>query len=206
MNWGAAKMLNTATTRSLTLSGYLFSIIGVLSFPVEVTAQQVGVHNARLGFASTALNGHQEQIRLTRSWNASDNADTIWLVVGKSQTIPVDSIRLFVLADQALSPSSGADSTVAWLRVPSALLNQARGERNIPASMMLLAVFNPSAVSAWMRRQFRSSATRTLLAAEVWRRNSYERAQLFIDGSLDRRSEPIVVPQPARASGAPARK
>jgi hypothetical protein len=199
-------MLNTAIVRAVTCSGYALSIVGVLFFPVEAIAQQRAVHGARLGFATTIVRENQGRLRLTRFWNAADNADTVWLVIGRSQTIPVDSIRLFILSDQASSPSSGGDSTGVWVRVPGALVNHARGERYAPASMMLLAVFNPSAVSTWTRRQLHTSAARTLLAAEVWMGNRYERAQLFIDGSLDRRSGPVVVPQSARASGTPARK
>lgn len=199
-------MLNTAIGRAVAWSAYVLSIVGVLCFPVEAIAQKPAVQGARLGFATTILRENQARLRLTRSWNPADNADSVWLVMGRSQTVPVDSIRLFVLSDQASSPSSGADSTGAWLRVPSALLHQARGERHTPAPMILLAVFNPTAVSTWKRRQLRTSAARTLLAAEVWRGNRYERAQLFIDGSLDRRRGPVVVPQPARASAAPARK
>lgn len=199
-------MLNTAIGRAVTWSGYVLSIVGVLRFPVEVIAQQPAVHGERLGFATTILRENQGPLRLTRSWNPADNGDSVWLVMGRSQTVPVDSIRLFVLSVQASSPSSGADSTGAWRRVPSELLNQPRGERYTAAPMKLLAVFNPSAVRTWTRGQVHTSAARTLLAAEVWRRNGYERAQLFIDGSLDRRSGPVVVPQPARASAAPARK
>jgi hypothetical protein len=199
-------MLNAAIGRAVTWSGYVLLIVGVLCFPVEAIAQKPAVQGARLGFATTLLRENQARLRLTRSWNPADNADSVWLVMGRSQTVPVDSIRLFVLADQASSPSSGADSSGVWVRVPSALVNQARGERSTPAPVMLLAVFNPSAVSTWTRRQLHTSAPRTLLAAEVWRRNTYERAQLFIDGSLDRRSGPVVVPEPARASAAPARK
>jgi hypothetical protein len=177
-----------------------------LCVPIAAIAQQPGVHGARLGFATTTLRENQRPLRLTRSWNAADNADSVWLVMGRPQTVPVDSIRLFVLSDQASSPTAGADSPGTWLRVPSALLNQARGGRDAPVPMMILAVLNPSAVRTWMLGQVHTLPARTLIAAEVWRRNGYERAQLFIDGSLDRRSGPVVVPQPARASAGPARK
>jgi hypothetical protein len=198
--------LSIVTARSLRWAGYVFSMICVLCVPRAAIAQQQGVHGARLGFATTILRENQRPLRLTRSWNAADNADSVWLVVGRSQSVPVDSIRLFILSDQASSTSSGGDSTSVWVRVPSALVSQARGERYTPAPMMLLAAFNPSAVRMWTRGQLHTSATRTLLAAEVWRRNQYERAQLFLDGSLDRRSGPVVVPQPTRASAAPPSK
>jgi hypothetical protein len=199
-------MLKTAIGRLFISSGYFLSIVGVFCFPGESIAQQSGAHGARLGFATSVLHHSQGQFRLARWWNAADNADTVWLVTDRSQTVPVDSIRLFVLSDPASSPSSAADSIGVWARVPSALVNQARGERDTPARMILLAVFNPSAVSTWTRRQLHTSAARTLLAAEVWRGNGYERAQLFIDGALDSRNGPVVVQQPARASVSPARK
>jgi hypothetical protein len=199
-------MLHTAMVRAVSWSSYALSLVGVLCFAVEAIAQQSGVPGARLGFATTKLRENQGRLRLTSSWNPTDNGDSVWLVMARSQTVPVDSIRLFVQSVQPSSPSPGGDSTGAWLRVPSALLNQARVERYTPAPMMLLGVFNPSAVSTWTRRELHTSAARTLVAAEVWRHNKPARAQLFIDGSLDRRSGPVVVSQPARVSAAPVRK
>jgi hypothetical protein len=70
-------------------------IFATVHNPVQF--QPSGIHGPRWGFAAAMAGpGGKNHLRLTTSWNANENSDTVLIVIGRSRTIPVDSVRLFL--------------------------------------------------------------------------------------------------------------
>jgi hypothetical protein len=63
--------------------------------------------------------------------------------------------------------------------------------------MRVLGVFSPSAIALWARSQNPSRPVVTRVAADIWRRKTYERAELYLES-------PAVDPKPKIVS--PKRK
>lgn len=168
-------------------------------------AQQHGMHGPRWGFAAatTASKGVLHP-RLTRTWNPSDNLDSVWIVMGRSRTAPVDSIRLSIKAgpshlayeENLIAATYRSDSLGQWVTLPSSLLRPGRGERNVPMPMRVIGVFSPTTIASWARSQNPNHPVVTRIAADVWRRKTYERAELYLEPpTVDTKTKPIVAPR-----------
>jgi hypothetical protein len=200
------------TSRSQGLIRVLYAI-GLLTIAVNrAQAQQRGVHGPRWGFAS-AGSADVRHPRLIRTWNPSDDLDTVWIVMGRSHTAPVDSIRISVRSGPPRSTSGGdpiaatylSDSLGQWVTAPRTLLHPGKGERNVPIPMRVLAVFSPSEIASWARSQNPNRPIVTRVAADVWRRKTYEHAELYIDArAVDPKA--IVAPQRKPNPVTPVRK
>jgi hypothetical protein len=165
-------------------------------------SQQLGMHGPRWGFAvASSVSKDTRHPRLARTWNHSDNVDTVWIVMGRSHTAPVDSIRLSVrsgpppLASEKdpIAATYRSDSLGQWAALPVTLLSPGYGERNVPMPMRVLGVFSPSAIASWARSQNPNRSVVTRVAADVWRRKTYERVELYLEPpAINRKQQPIA--------------
>jgi hypothetical protein len=169
--------------------------IGLLTCAGEMAqCQRSAIHGPRWGFAIAPIaRTGGRSLRLAPSWDSNNDLDSVWIVIGRSHTAPVDSIRISVRAgppqsavgNGSLAGAYQADSLGQWAPLPRALLRPETGERNAPMPMHVLGVFSPTAVAAWARSQNPNRPTVTRVAADIWRRNTYERAELYLELSGD---------------------
>ncbi len=175
-------------------------------------SQQHGIHGPRWGFAvASAVSKDVRHPRLTQSWTSNEDLDSVWIVMGRSHTAPVDSIRLSIRSGpsrlmsetDAAAASFRSDSIGEWVNVPSGLLRSGGGERNVPMPMLVLGAFSPTAIESWARAQNPNRPVVTRIAAQVWRRKTYERAELYLEnGSV---AKPKTLPRKKLSSPPPSR-
>jgi hypothetical protein len=177
-------------------------------------AQQRGTHGPRWGFAvASGTSRDARHPRLATIWNPADNLDSVWIVMGRSHTLPVDSIRISArsgpprLASEKnpLVAAHRSDSLGEWVALPTTLLRRGSGERNVPMPMRVLGVFSPTALEAWALSQNPKLPVVTRIAADIYRRKTYEHAELYLEASAVGR-ERIVSPQSKPKPAKPVRK
>jgi hypothetical protein len=72
--------------------------------------------------------------------------------------------------------------------------------------MRVLGVFSPTAVASWARSQNPNHPVVTRVAADVWRRKTYEREELYLESpAVDQRPK-TVTPQRKPIPAKPVRK
>lgn len=171
----------------------LIAVLGTLILSIAsdaAQAQQRGMHGPRWGFAVVSASSKDlRHPRLTRTWNATDNLDSVWILIGRSHTAPIDSIRISIRSgpsalirerDPAVA-AARSDSLGQWVTLPGTLVRLSGGERNTPVPMRVLGVFSPSAIASWARSQNPNHPVVTRVAADIWRRKAFERAELYLE-------------------------
>jgi len=202
-------VLSTSRTRSVAYYTMVFLLIAENA----AQSQQRMIHGPQWGFAIASTDGVQHP-RLTRIWNPSGNLDSIWIVMGRSHTTPVDSIRLSVRSGPPRLASEKdfdaatlrSDSLGQWVTAPARLLRAGRGERNAPMPMRVLGSFSPTTIASWARSKNPSRPVVTRVAADVWRRNTFERKEVYLESpAVDVKPKPDSAPRKMNAAK-PARK
>jgi len=189
------------------LTTILSTIIPLVIVNNQGQAQERSMHGPRWGFAvaSTASKDLRHP-RLSRTWNPTHNLDSVWIVMGRSHTTPIDSVRLSIrsgprrITSERDRGSSAylSDSLGEWVAVPASLVQPGHGERNMPMPMRVLGAFSAVTVTSWARSQNPTRPVATRVAVAVWRHKSSERSELFL--------EPLMVdakPKPAAPQRAP---
>jgi hypothetical protein len=188
-------------SRSKNLTVVICTIVFVLPPKKISQAQQPGLHGPRWGFAvASALTKDVRHPRLTGSWNSAEHLDSVWIVMGRSHTAPIDSIRIWVRSGLRSAPSekdpmtatSRSDALGRWAAVPGELIRSATGERNVPMPMRVLGVFSPTVIATWARSHIPNRPVATRIAAEIWRHKTSERAELYLESPSAERKYPVV--------------
>jgi hypothetical protein len=201
-------------SRSNNISRLLCGILTLVVGAKPAHAQMHGMHGPRWGFAvASAASKDLRHPRLTRTWNPTEDLDSVLIVMGRSKTAPVDSIRILIksgpsslaLGNDLSAAAYRSDSLGQWLTVPKSLLHPGTGERNVPMPMRVLGVFSPSAMASWARSQSPSRPVVTRMAADVWRRNTFERAELYFEAPTADPTAPAR-PRPKLIPAKPVRK
>jgi hypothetical protein len=179
-----------------------------------VQAQQQAIHGPLWGYAvAPAKSRDMRQLQLTRTWNPSRNLDSVWLVMGRSHGAPIDSIRYSIKSGplrlmsqkDPIAATYRSDSLGGWLTVPASLIRPGGGERNVEMPMLVLGVFSPSAITSWARSQNPNRPVVTRVAADVWRRKTYEREELYLEAPAAEQKT-TVPPQRKPIPAKPVRK
>jgi hypothetical protein len=193
--------------------GALWTISFLVIGRNSAQAQQRGMHGPQWGFAIASAKDARHP-RLTRTWNPSGNLDSVWIVMARSHTAPVDSIRLSVrsgpprlASDKDIAAATfRSDSLGQWVTAPASLLRAGSGERNAPMPMRVLGTFSPTAIASWARSQNPNRPVVTRVAADVWRRNTFERKEVFLESpAVDVTPKPVSAPRRLNAAK-PVRK
>lgn len=192
----------------------LSTVIPLVLAISQVQAQERGIHGPRWGFAvASAASKDLRHPRLSRTWNPTHNLDSVWIVMGRSHTAPIDSMRLSIRSGPArlisgMDPSQAyvSDSLGEWVEVPASLLRPGHGERNIPMPMRVLGSFSPGTVASWARSQNPTRPVVTRVAVAVWRHKRFERSELYLESPIvDAKPKPVAQP-PAPTSSKSVRK
>jgi hypothetical protein len=72
--------------------------------------------------------------------------------------------------------------------------------------MRVLGVFSPSAIASWARSQNPTRPVVTRIAADIWRRNAYERAELYLESPVVEAKPKTFSPKLKPNSVKPVRK
>lgn len=198
----------------MTRISWAFSLlVAIVSSAAQ--SQQPGTHGPNWGFAvASAASKDVRHPRLTRIWNPIENLDSVWIVMGRSHTAPIDSIRISVrsgpsrLASERnpLAATYRSDSLGQWLTAPTTLLRPGTGERNVPMPMRVLGVFSPSAIVSWARSQNPKHPVVTRVAADVWRHKTYERTELYLESPAVDAKSTVASQQRKLNAAKPGRK
>ena len=192
------------TSRLKLLSGVFCGVVLLAIARNSAHAQLRAIHGPLWGYAvAPSKSRDTRQLQLTRTWNPTRDVDTVWLVMGRSHTAPVDSIQYSIRsgpprlasAKDPVAANYRSDSLGGWLPVPASLVSPGRGERNAGMPMRVLGVFSPSAITSWARSRNPNRPVVTRVAADVWRRKTYEREELYLEAPA---ADPRAIVQPQR--------